>query len=311
MKKRLPVIIILFFNFSFGQQFTDLCGDYLGQTPPGDTPVVFAPGIVSTSNLEHSPTIFSNDGNEVYWSSHEFPLDKNEAKLWFMKRINNRWTKPVTIHPFGDSLQITCGGPFLSFDNKKLYFGADMEGINNSDLWFMERQSNKWSKPQKLSSTINTKEIQAQAAYNSDGTVYYLEAKGNYGPFYIFRSRFENGKYHKPEALPSCINSTAPQNWTPYIAPDDSYLIFSSSRAGGFGQGDLYISFHKVNTDTWSEPINLGEPINTRAQERLPGISPDGKYLFFTRWTPDQDQDIFWVSAEIIDRLRGNRDLPK
>ena len=58
-----------------------------------------------------------------------------------------------------------------------------------------------------------------------------------------------------------------------------------------------------MNTDTWSEPINMGEPINTRAQERLPGISPDGKYLFFTRWTPDQDQDVFWVSAGIIDRL--------
>ena len=220
-----------------------------------------------------------------------------------MKRMNNRWTKPETIVPFGDSLQITCGDPFLSIDNKRFYFSADIEGTNNGDLWFIERQSNGGGKPQKLSSLINTTEIQAQATFNSDGTVYYLEAKGNTGPFYIFRSKLEDGNYLQPDALPHYINSTAAQDWTPYIAPDDSYLIFSSSRVGGFGQGDLYISFHDVNADTWSEPINLGEPINTQAQERLPAVSPDGKYLFFTRWTPDQDQDVFWVSARIINRL--------
>lgn len=312
MKRGLPIIILfLFLNLSFGQQFTDLCSDYLGQAPPGDTPVVFAQGIVSTSNLEHSPAIFSSDGNEVYWSSHEFPLDKNGAKLWFMKRINNRWTKPETIVPFGDSLQITCGDPFLSIDNKRLYFDADIEGINNNDIWFIEKIGNGWSRPQKLSPVINTTEIQAQATFNNDGTVYYLEAKGNTGPFYIFRSKFKNGNYLQPEALPPYINSNAAQDWTPYIAHDDSYLIFSSSRVGGFGQGDLYISFHDVNSDTWSEPINMGESINTRAQERLPGISPDGKYLFFTRWTPDQDQDVFWVSAGIIDRLREKSNMQK
>ena len=66
----------------------------------------------------------------------------------------------------------------------------------------------------------------------------------------------------------------------------------------------MYISFHDVNIDTWSKPINLGEPINTQVQERLPGISPDGKYLFLTLWTPDHSQYIFWVSSRIIDRLR-------
>lgn len=48
----------------------------------------------------------------------------------------------------------------------------------------------------------------------------------------------------------------------------------------------------------------MGEPINTWAQERLPGVSPDGKYSFFTRWTPDYSQDVFWVSTSIINELR-------
>jgi hypothetical protein len=53
----------------------------------------------------------------------------------------------------------------------------------------------------------------------------------------------------------------------------------------------------------------MGELINTRTQERFPGLSPDGKYLFFTRgirWTPpDYDHDIFWVSAGIIEKLKA------
>lgn len=72
MKKNIFLLVFVLNSFSFAQnpkEFTDLKGDYLGQTPPDDTPVVFAPGIVSTDDLEHSPAIFSPDGNEVYWVS--------------------------------------------------------------------------------------------------------------------------------------------------------------------------------------------------------------------------------------------------
>jgi hypothetical protein len=53
--------LILIFQSSFGHQSTDLYGDYLSQTPPGDTPVVFAPGIVSTQALEHKRQL------EILW----------------------------------------------------------------------------------------------------------------------------------------------------------------------------------------------------------------------------------------------------
>jgi hypothetical protein len=59
----------------------------------------------------------------------------------------------------------------------------------------------------------------------------------------------------------------------------------------------------------------MGEPINTGTEERLPGLSPDGKYLFFTWLTrynnKDFDHDIFWVSTEIIEKLRGNSNEKK
>jgi len=101
------------------QNFTDLYGDYLGQTPPGDTPVVFAPGIVSTIYMEHSALAFSPDGNELFWRVQEgFVSAPDDAGPWIssktMHRIGNRWAAPRG-SPYG-------GGPVFSPDGKRLYF---------------------------------------------------------------------------------------------------------------------------------------------------------------------------------------------
>ncbi len=55
---------------------------------------------------------------------------------------------------------------------------------------------------------------------------------------------------------------------------------------------------------SWTDAINLGITINTGKQERFPSLSPDGKYLFFTRWVAPGNEDVMWVSAEIINRIR-------
>ncbi len=308
MKKEIIIIIyILAHNFSFSQQFTDLYGDYLSQTPPGDTAVVFAPGVVSTNKPEHSAAIFSPDGNEVFWS---------ERKIKYMRRIDNRWTVPQALDLFCDSTRIN-DHPFISADGKQLYLHSEgkktsKEGLvpqqwtryNNQDIWIVEREKQGWSVPISLSPVVNNNYLQAQASFNKNGDVYFLSYLNNVdGECGIFMAKFRNGKYLSPVALPESINSKA-QDWTPFIAPDDSYLIFSSYREGGFGQGDLYISFHDTIQDIWSEAINLGKGINTGVQERFPAISPDGKYIFFTRWTEENGHDIFWVSAAIIRKLK-------
>lgn len=300
---------------STGEKFTELQGDYLGQTPPGDTPVVFAPGFISRESLEHGPAIFSADGNEVYWCARKSASEWLETDLWSMKRINNRWTAPEKLAPFG--IDVAWMDPFLSKDGKRLYFSADTNTIKqrglgpseNRDIWFIEKQKNGWSKPQKISAVINTTDGQSQPTFTNDGTVYFLEYLGSGKEWRcdILKSKLKNGNYLQPVALPENINlpvKQTSQDWTPFIAPDDSYLIFSSSRERKYG--DLYISFHDIPNDTWSEPIGLGESINTESQESYPTVSPDGKYLFFTRYNGKQNSmDVFWVSTRIIDKLKA------
>ena len=293
--------MVLITQYSFGQQFTNIHGDYLGQTPPGDTPVIFAPGIISGNALEHSVAAFSPDANEVYWASRN--NQSAPLHVWYMKRINNRWTKPEVFAPLGDSTG--CYDPFFSTDGKRLYFGADNNG--NADIWFVEKKDGGWSKPRILSPIINTAiDGQCQAAFTNDGTIYYIDYKiiENKWTCDILRSKFINNEYQRPDTLPPSINSTS-EGWTPYITPNESYLLFASRRRNPGIPCDLYISFHDVKKDTWTEPVNMGEPINTDAQETFPMVSPDGKYLFFTRWTNETSgMDIYWVSATIIDRLK-------
>ena len=65
-----------------------------------------------------------------------------------------------------------------------------------------------------------------------------------------------------------------------------------------------YISFRDENGN-WKTAKNMGEPINTKAREKAPIVSPDGKYLFFTSdRSPQKSRDIFWVDTKIIDKLK-------
>ena len=303
MKKRLLILMfVIIAQSSFGQQFTDLYGDYLGQTPPGETPVVFARGIVSTELQNHGFPSFTPDGNQVFWQANRRPRNENEK--WFaqsmtMQRIGDRWTTPE-VSSYGHT-------PIVSPDGKRLYFGSTGEG---DDPYFYEKQGDTWSEGKSI--RIISRFPELKYIYNlsvtRNGTLYFIghsEGLGTRNSYGVFRMELIDGEYTKPELLPSSINMPDNTlNWTPFVAPDESYLVFSSNRSGSLDEyGDLYVCFR--NTDrSWSEAISLGETINTCQQERFPAVSPDGKYLFFTRWTPDYDEDVFWVSSKVIDEIK-------
>jgi hypothetical protein len=122
----------------------------------------------------------------------------------------------------------------------------------------------------------------------------------------IYFSELGDPGYEKPKLLPSMINSKY-FDWTPFIANDESYLIFSSNRPGSIDKfGDLFISFRDKN-DNWTEPISLGDKINTDKQERFPSISKDFGILFFTRATASNYDDIFWIVTKIIDKIENDK----
>jgi hypothetical protein len=305
--KQLKLSAILLLGFALtglpaphAQKFTDLKGDYLGQPLPGDTPVVFARGIVSDNYQQHGVPAFSPDGNEVFWQTNRL----DDEKEWIvstltMRRVGNRWTAPE-IAPYGS-------GPVFSLDGKRLYFGSKKEG---DDLSFAEKQGNGWNEPKRVGLVARFPEVRFAyfPSIARNGALYFMGYhEGQRNNISIYRAELKNGEYMKPELLPPSINTPGDSilNWTPYIAPDESYLIFCSRRITPKDDyGDLYICFRQPD-GSWTDRISLGEPINSKELERFPAVSPDGKYLFFTRDTPGYDEDVYWVSAGIIGKLKA------
>ena len=299
------VLLILIATNSFAQQFTDLYGDYLGQAVPTDTPYVFAPNLISTKHLEHSSAVFSMDANIVVWCS----IQENIKKLFQMQRINNRWTEPELLDLFNDSCAIWSDGPIFFPGTNKLFFNTPRKKSDSLDVWLevksriwnAEYTNGSWNEPLIYDGLVNS-DI-GQISFTKDSTIYFLgKMEGAWHEIGIYYSKYSNGKYETPEPMPLEINESF-QNWTPFISPDESYLIYSKCVNQG-DYGDLYITYYDEQINKWSIPQALGEPINSWAQERFPYVSPDGKYLFFTRWTEENDQDVYWVSSDIIDRLR-------
>lgn len=117
-------------------------------------------------------------------------------------------------------------------------------------------------------------------------------------------SVFKDGKRQDPKIMGPEVNSG---EWTahPFIAPDESYLIWDSEREGGFGESDLYISFRQ-DDGSWGRAINMGAAVNSDKWDAFASVTPDGKYILFNRGVdPENDDvDIYWVDAKILETLR-------
>jgi len=292
--------ILICFNFGCkksinGQEFTNLTGDYLGQEPPGTEPMLFAPGIFNKE--VHSAAIFSPDGNEVYWNW----MSSNQ--IFFMRKENNKWSTPREV-PF--ALAGGTGDPAFSHDGNKLFFTSFQpagEGgtANKENIWFVEREGSGWSDPEPLSQVVNQYYLHWQFSLSVNGNLYFsAKRNGSEGDSEIYRADYSNGEYTTIERLGDSINSPIGDSCT-FIAPDESYLIFS--RYGGtIGYADLLISFKKPD-GTWSQAKNMGRSINTNGNDTCPFVTSDGKYLFYIR-NVGEELRIYWINSDIIEQLK-------
>ena len=182
------------------------------------------------------------------------------------------------------------GPPFISPDGKTMHFGER----------YRERTDDGWSEMKSLGSPYEDIRIMVLTA-SSKGTYVFDEA-GTGGVDSIRSSRIIDGKREEPKLLSKEINS-GKWNAHPFIAPDESYIIWDGERDSGYGDNDIYISFRQRD-GSWGAAINLGDKINTGAEDSGGKVTPDGKYLFFNRQISPEDYDIYWVDAQIIETLR-------
>ncbi|OFX86018.1 MAG: hypothetical protein A2W99_16570 [Bacteroidetes bacterium GWF2_33_16] len=296
MKKHFILVIILFVfcNGSIAQQtnkgFPKPPLLFLDQNPPFDEPQVFAKNIVSLDDKHEYCIAFSPDGREIYFS---------RAGEGIMVSIydGSEWTKPQKA-AFGE--QYKGGELHITYDGKKLLMNryAGLDSNETGGIWALQKTNNGWGKAQFLIPMG----MRATSTYN--GSIYTTDISGyritgKDGGVISYWIPTETG-YQRGLDPDGGVNTDSIDSH-PFIAPDESYLIFNSRRDGGYGESDLYICYRLPN-GKWSEAINM-TPLNSEYADWCATVSPDRKYLFFTRNIKGKG-DIFWVDAKIIEELK-------
>lgn len=290
MKNLCIFIFFVFFLALFScepvnDDFPILKGPYLGQKMPGEIPEFFAPGILTTRYHEHSAPAISPDGEWIFWSAFLAPLQSGAPQVILYSRVKNgKWTLPE-VAPF--SGQYSDGGPCFSTDGQKIFFSSSRP-INGKgepkdlDIWFVQKTQEGWSEPINLGFPVNSEKDESQPSITQDGNLYFISEHPDYEyNLCISRASLKNDRYESPVRLEEPINIKGLYSWCPCISPDERFLLFTSERDDCLGFGDIYISFRRTD-DSWTEPKNLAGPVCSKNDDRFPGLSPDGKVLFFS-----------------------------
>jgi uncharacterized protein (TIGR02145 family) len=266
---------------------------YFGQTPPGNMAVIFAPGIISKAN-SHCRLVVSPDGKEIFWNIADF--NTWESKVYSVTYSNGKWSDLVI--PSFATTGISSSVVF-SPDGKKLFFDYRDDVNSNWTINYVEKVDTGWSEPESDGFLIDL-----SSSFTTTGNVYYDDAMANTPQVNgIYTANYSDTGLSNIQPLPEAINPANIINYTPCIAPDESYLLFASNRpmtGGNDANMYIYVSFN--NEGVWSEPQKINDAINFSGKARLPSISPDGKYLFFC----GDDRNFYWVDIEAIELLRPN-----
>ena len=299
MKKAVLIFCLLVLTVTnlFSQQndFPVLIGSYLGQTPPSMTPEIFAPGIVSTEKVELN-AVFSKDGKLFYFTR------KNDSGLYQileMKMEGNQWSTP-RVAPFSGVYEEA--DPFITHDGKYLFFISKKPEKTygpTHEIWIMKWEESYWSEPYNPGSPLNTEYNEIYPTLSLNKTLYFNSNKANgLGKRDTYLCYWIDEKFTEPVSVGASVSSEYNERDV-LIVPDESFLIFvSADRPGGFGSGDRYISF-RTGKGGWSDPINMGEKINSENYDYCPIITQDEKYFFFCK-----HNDLYWVDAKIIEKLK-------
>ena len=315
------------------QDVLPLTGPYLGQTLPGDSAELFAPGIVSTGMYTRDVAI-TPDGSEIYFGLLVGPW----ATIMETRLTPRGWTRPE-VAPFARDSRFNNLEPAISPDGKRFFFLStrvpsdrsptpdEIRAWTNQDIWVMDRVEDGWSEPYNLGPPVDTEDAEFFPSLTRDGTLYFTRSSPGGRESYIYRSRLVDGRYQEPEKLGPSVNST-PSQFNAFVAPDERYLILcTAGKEDGRGGADYYIVFRDPD-DTWSEPVNLGDAVNSPANaEFSPYVSPDGRFFFFMATRPRPASEIpdtlsrdflvryraepgsgnaaiYWMDAAFLERLR-------
>ena len=202
----------------------------------------------------------------------------------------------ISVEAFPFDAIYNGGGHTLSPDGKNLVFTlcGRKGGFGDCDLYMSEFKEGRWTEPINMGVEVNSASWESQPVFGLDGqTLFYASSRpGGFGGSDIWMTRRSlSGHWSTPANAGVGIN-TVNNEGSPYIHFDGRTLYFMRDGKTGMGGYDLYISQLGIN-DQWRTAENMGNGINSAADEGGLAIHPDGKTAVITRFTTDRQNDLF------------------
>ena len=257
---------------------------------------------VNTTDDEYWPSI-TVDGLTLMFTrqvSTGLSNPKSQEDFYFSHMENGKWRKAVNAgYPLNTSQNE--GAQSLSSDGRFMYFTAceRPDGQGRCDIYFSSFNGNNWSSPENIGPPINSNAWESQPSISANGRMLFFVSNrpGGFGGMDLWYSILsDEGKWSSPVNLGKTVN-TSGDEMSPFIHFDGRSLFFSSNGRVGMGGHDIFLTKMKDDT-TWTEPKNLGYPINTYNDEMGLIIDASGQLAYFSSIRDNiHGKDIFSFSV--------------
>ncbi|WP_421918272.1 hypothetical protein [Marinifilum sp.] len=278
---------------------------------------------INTEYDEHSPGVTADESTMVFTSRRNGTGSKLDSDgqyfedIYISNKLNGKWTKPLGIQKLNTidhdaSISISPDGQELYIYKAGYLSRKESEG---GDIYVSKLKGNEWSEPKKLGPSINSKSKESHISISADGRTIYFSSNrpGGYGGMDIYTvSKLPNGKWGRAKNLGPAIN-TEYNDDAPFIHSDGKTLYFSSAGHNTMGGLDIFKSINIKGR--WTNPVNIGYPINSTDHDIYYTPTPDGKRAYFASYrtgsvgrtdiflikTPDADEaGLFVLKGKIV-----------
>ena len=253
------------------------------QNPVTYNPINLGPNINSDQS-EYYPSITA-DNEWLYFTVNDGKSKYPNEDIYVAKFENDEWQSRKIVDKV-NTQDYNEGAHSITQDGRYLFFASNRREANSNgmmDIYIAKKVGENWQTPINMGRIINSRNWESQPIITADSrTIFYVrKSDDGLGGSDIYYSTFgEDGKFGAPINIGAPINTMADEQ-RPYLHPDGKTLYFSSNGHPGMGESDIFKS--TLQTDgTWSEPINLGYPLNSKEDEYGLYVSADGNKGFIS-----------------------------
>ena len=279
---------------------------------------------VNTADPEYFPTLTVDQSQLLYTRRVTSRNGYQQEDFFISNDLNGYWNTGIPMPP-NINTPNNEGAPTFAPDGRTLIFvgcidprygyGEGRRGYGSCDLFITEKVGDKWLDPINLPGSVNSQHWETQPSLSADGkTLYFIrgnvrasgERKKRNGDIYVSK-KLDNGAWGAPEKLPNNINTPYSES-SVLIHPDGRTLYFASNGHIGMGGYDLYKTTLQPD-GSWSDPMNLGYPINTAGNENSLLVYSNGEIAIFGSDREGGMGELDLYSFEMPESIRPTRTI--